>query len=104
MDWTEPPDPFRQFAGGSRMLLPLGAMSIGTRFGQISRPGEVEPGPLAVESIGSFLQLSMGLTAWKEYGPDRWSLRSNPSSGNLYPTETYVLCHRIDGVANGLHH
>jgi SagB-type dehydrogenase family enzyme len=50
------------------------------------------------------MQLSMGLTAWKEYGPDRWSLRVNPSSGNLHPTEAYVFCLRIEGIRNGLYH
>ena len=50
------------------------------------------------------LQLSLGLSAWKEHGPDRWSLRCNPSSGNLHPTEAYVLCQGIDDLENGLYH
>jgi SagB-type dehydrogenase family enzyme len=33
----------------------------------------------------------MGLSAWKEYGASRWALRVNPSSGNLHPTESYVI-------------
>ena len=38
-----------------------------------------------------FLRCSMGLSAWKQYGSSRWPLRVNPSSGNLHPTETYVI-------------
>jgi nitroreductase len=33
----------------------------------------------------------MGLSAWKQYGASRWALRVNPSSGNLHPTEVYVV-------------
>jgi SagB-type dehydrogenase family enzyme len=33
----------------------------------------------------------MGLSAWKQYRESRWALRVNPSSGNLHPTEAYVV-------------
>ncbi len=33
----------------------------------------------------------MGLSAWKAYRDSRWALRVNPSSGNLHPTEAYVV-------------
>ncbi len=33
----------------------------------------------------------MGLSAWKAYRETRWALRVNPSSGNLHPTEAYVI-------------
>ena len=33
----------------------------------------------------------MGLSAWKQYASSRWALRVNPSSGNLHPTEAYVV-------------
>ena len=41
--------------------------------------------------MGEFLRCSMGLSAWKQYGNSRWALRVNPSSGNLHPTETYIV-------------
>ena len=34
----------------------------------------------------------------------RWALRCNPSSGNLHPTEAYVLCPRLPGLAAGVYH
>jgi SagB-type dehydrogenase family enzyme len=43
------------------------------------------------DSIAWFLRYSMGLSAWKAYQDTRWALRVNPSSGNLHPTETYVV-------------
>ena len=33
----------------------------------------------------------MGLSAWKEFRGSRWPLRVNPSSGNLHPTEAYLV-------------
>ncbi len=33
----------------------------------------------------------MGLSAWKAYRGTRWALRVNPSSGNLHPTEAYLV-------------
>jgi len=47
--------------------------------------------PLHRDSIAWFLRYSMGLSAWKAYRETRWALRVNPSSGNLHPTETYIV-------------
>lgn len=33
----------------------------------------------------------MGLSAWKRFRSSRWALRVNPSSGNLHPTESYLI-------------
>jgi SagB-type dehydrogenase family enzyme len=46
-------------------------------------------------ALAEFLRCSMGLSAWKQYQTSRWALRVNPSSGNLHPTEAYVI---RDGV------
>ena len=50
------------------------------------------------------LGLALGLSAHKEYMGDRWSLRCNPSSGNLHPTEAYVISQQIEGLSNGVYH
>ena len=55
-------------------------------------------------AIASLLELSLGLSAWKQYGPDRWALRCNPSSGNLHPTEGSVIANGIDGLGDGVYH
>ncbi len=41
------------------------------------------PRPVTAESLGLFLELSLGITAWKEFQGTRWSLRSKPSSGSM---------------------
>ncbi len=104
LDWDAQPNPFREFSGAEKLLLPLSAETFSTSFGALYETNSIAPAPLTLESVGALLQLSMGLSAWKEFGPDRWALRCNPSSGNLHPTEAYVLARGIDGIADGLHH
>jgi hypothetical protein len=49
-------------------------------------------------------ELSLGLSAWKTYGAQRWALRCSPSSGNLHPTEGYLLCPALPGLCGGVYH
>jgi len=104
LDWDTQPNPFREFAGCVRTELELGAERLAASFADACTPGSVDPTALTIESVGKLLELSMGLSAWKEYGPDRWALRCNPSSGNLHPTEAYVLSRNVPGIVDGLHH
>ncbi len=104
LDWDMQPNPFREFDGCARTELELGAERLTTSFAEACTPGGVSPVALTAQSVGALLELSMGLSAWKEYGPDRWALRCNPSSGNLHPTEAYVLSRNVPGMIDGLHH
>lgn len=105
LDWTEQPNPFREYAGSPRVALPLRADEIATRFSALHDAlNSVTAQPLTLQSIGQLLELSFALTAWKEYGPDRWALRCNPSSGNLHPTEAYVVCSDVGGLTDGVYH
>ncbi len=111
LDWDAQPAPFRHFDGAAQIALPrLAALEPGSAlhaalqrpFAALDDPQPALPADLA--SLGALLQLSLGLTAWKSYGPDRWAVRANPSSGNLHPTEAYLLLGGIDGLADGLYH
>lgn len=104
LDWDAQPNPFREFEGCARTELELGAGQLGTGFAQATLPRSVDAATLTVESVARLLQLSMGLSAWKEYGPDRWAVRCNPSSGNLHPTEAYVISNNVPGLHDGVHH
>lgn len=103
LDWDAQPAPFRHYPGAPVCLLPLAA-------GRFERPyarlGEAPPLPIAPDahSLGALLELSFGVSAWKSWGPNRWALRCNPSSGNLHPVEAYVLSGHLPGIADGLHH
>jgi len=104
LDWDMQPDPFRVFAGAAQTPLPLLADQLETPFAALATPGAVPPAPLSLGAVATLLELSVGLTAWKEFGPDRWAVRANPSSGNLHPTEAYVIAQNVPALASGVHH
>lgn len=104
LDWASQPDPFRTYAGAPRVALPLAGDDLDARWEALHRPGAVAPRPVDRHSLGAFLELALGLTAWKELGASRWALRANPSSGNLHPTEGYVLVPEWPRVGAGLYH
>jgi SagB-type dehydrogenase family enzyme len=108
LDWDAQPAPFRRYAGAPVIRLPLAAEASPSLQAALQRPwrGSAEAGvaPLGVESIGVLLNLSLAITAWKSYGPSRWALRANPSSGNLHPVEAYVIATGIDGLTDGVYH
>src|SRR5581483_7182127 len=70
------------------------------------RDGAVESQPLSIRTLSRFLEYALALSAWKQAGEVRWALRSNPSSGNLHPTEGYVMVGAIPGLGRepGLYH
>ena len=106
MDWANQPDPFRRFSGARNIELPL-VLDDGTPpYDALFHSKETPPRPLTAESLGLFLELSLGLTAWKEFQGTRWALRSNPSSGNLHPTEGYVVLPPIASLSDcgGVYH
>jgi len=93
LDWEHQPDPFRRFDGAPLIELPL-LVSDGKKFIP----------EFNLTSVAALLELSLGLSSWKQFGPDRWALRCNPSSGNLHPAEGYVISTNINGLENGVYH
>jgi SagB-type dehydrogenase family enzyme len=103
MDWDNQPNPFRFYEGAKRIRLPLIHADRARLYQELyERPHEVEP--IRLESIGALLELSLGLSAWKNDGFSKWSLRMNPSSGNLHPTECYLILPEMEGAHSCLAH
>ncbi|KAA1007252.1 SagB/ThcOx family dehydrogenase [Paraburkholderia panacisoli] len=104
LDWATQPDPFRVFHGAPRIGLPLAADSLTTRYNEL-RCGALPPARrFDLSGLAILFELSLGLSAWKSYGTQRWALRCNPSSGNLHPTEGYLLCPTLPGLSGGVYH
>jgi len=104
LDWDTQPDPFRRFVGAP--VLPLDLIEVGPepRYEAAFTPGLIAPAPLDRLSISRLFHDALALSAWKQAGTARWALRVNPSSGNLHPTEGYLIagpiagCHARPGV------
>ncbi|HSE59633.1 MAG TPA: hypothetical protein VLA99_13100, partial [Nitrospiraceae bacterium] len=104
LDWANQPDPFRRFDGASLFPLPLldaQEPPVTPRYDDLYRPEAATPQPVTRASLSRFLEYALSITAWKQAGDVRWALRSNPSSGNLHPTEGYTLVGPVDGLAEG---
>lgn len=104
LDWDAQPNPFREYSSVAHIQLPLHADNLSTSFNELHVPGAITPLPITLESIASLMELAFGLSAWKVYGPDRWAVRCNPSSGNLHPTEAYIVCQNIPKFEDGVYH
>jgi SagB-type dehydrogenase family enzyme len=104
MDWATQPDPFRTYAGAPRIELPLVADALAVRFNDVRRGVLPAPPPLDRDAIAALLELSLAVSAWKSYRGSSWALRCNPSSGNLHPTEGYVVCPSLPGLEAGVYH
>ncbi len=99
MDWATQPDPFRRFEGAPLHRLPA-ASTVGPDYGDIHEIGRIEPEPLDASFVDRLFYWSLALSAWKSIPGSTWSLRVNPSSGNLHPTEGYLLCGPEAGLAD----
>lgn len=104
LDWANQPDPFRRFDGAPAVELALAADRLDTPFNALHRPRSRAAAAVNRESVAILLELSLGLSAWKSHRDARWALRCNPSSGNLHPTEGYVICPDIAGLDAGVYH
>jgi len=108
LDWANQPDPFRRFEGAPLVSLPLLTPDedpVSPPYDAIYQPG-AGCQPVNVRTLSRFFEFALALSAWKKAGESEWALRSNPSSGNLHPTEGYLVLPRIEGLdlKPGLYH
>lgn len=87
LDWAAQPKPFRAFTGAR--VVPLYPRPDAEPL--TPAPVTTERLTVALPALGFLLRHALGLSAWKSFRGNRWSLRVNPSSGNLHPTEAYVI-------------
>ncbi len=107
LDWANQPDPFRRFDGAALFRLPLlkpDEEPVSPAYEAIYQT--VPAQPVTMRSLSRFFELALALSAWKKAGDSEWALRSNPSSGNLHPTEGYLVLGQLEGLElkPGLYH
>ncbi|WP_457749064.1 SagB/ThcOx family dehydrogenase [Sulfurimonas sp.] len=89
MDWATQPEPFRSYKGATNILLMLSLDNPTPPYSLLDE--NIPSAPLVKESISQLLQFSLGIAAWKSSGKNSWAVRCNASSGNLHPTEAYLV-------------
>ena len=99
MDWANQPNPFRSYDGSSLIELErLGFIDAGD--------GISGPSALNMKNLSRLFFESLALSGQKSLAGSKWHLRVNPSSGNLHPTEGYLIAGPVEGLegAPGVYH
>ena len=98
MDWATQPNPFRRYEGAPLISLEHIPAGLEPLYDTAFVAGHVPPQPFTHHQISQLFSDSLALSAWKQAGDSSWALRINPSSGNLHPTEGYLICGPIAGL------
>ncbi len=101
LDWDTQPNPYRFWEGAPTVELPLLPDSK-TPYEYLYLYPEGAKS-FNLENLSKFLELALGLAAVKSAGGSTWTVRMNPSSGNLHPTECYLIIPDIAGL-RGIYH
>jgi len=99
MDWATQPYPFRRFDGAP--LFKLDRTPGGFHdplYDDAFAPGRIAAVHVHARSLSWLFWNSLALSAWKRAGESSWALRVNPSSGNLHPTEGYLVSGPVEGL------
>jgi len=103
-NWGQFPDLYKSYPGSARIVLPEARLDEGRPTARTIADRRstraYSDQPLKLEELSHVLFLMTGISA------DRWgnARRTAPSSGALYPIETYVVVHNVDGVERGVYH
>lgn len=112
LDWANQPNPFRRYISAPLVHLlhppplpdsasnPLNIDDSDSPLYHTVFESLPSPKPISESSISQFFYDSLALSAWKSTGFSTWSLRVNPSSGNLHPTEAYIIAPPIESLVN----
>jgi len=100
MDWASQPNPFRFYDQTITLNLDHTRVTEAPTYDALFAANNIEPAPMNRASISRLFYESMAISAWKEASGNRWSLRVNPSSGDLHPTESYLIAGPIEHLVN----
>ncbi len=95
LDWENQPSPYRSYEPTQKFPLTLDD-ALSCSYGELFE--KREPLELSCQTLSSFLRYALGLAAKKRFGASSWELRINASSGNLHPTEAYVVLPPMQGM------
>jgi len=101
MDWDSQPDPFRHYEQTLTLPLDHPPVTETPTYDSLFSSPLRKSAHLNRTSISRLFYESLAISAWKQAGGNRWSLRVNPSSGDLHPTESYFIAGPIDDLNEG---
>jgi SagB-type dehydrogenase family enzyme len=103
LDWENQPPPFKTYPEAERVALPEPAPAGADLWETLTRRRSLRAfstEPLSLHDLATLLWAGAGVSAVQA----GYALRTAPSAGALYPVETYVVAHRVEGLAPGAYH
>ncbi|MCB9895972.1 MAG: SagB/ThcOx family dehydrogenase [Planctomycetes bacterium] len=102
IDWSNPPDQFKEYAGAPRFelrpYLPTGE----TEDWQATVNLQDKEGPFSLPQLSKLLFATNGVTAMALSGGQKLLFRAAPSAGALYPTDLYLVVRNHADLPDGV--
>ena len=104
LDWASKPELYKTYPDVPRVRLDPpklnGGRPLWTVLGRRRSVRAYSGGQVTREQLSQLLWATQGIT----YERGGFSFRTAPSAGALYPIETYVAVHTVEGIQAGLYH
>ncbi len=119
LDWDNQPNPYRTYDGAAVIALPpnpgfpnigtfaaVASLAVGGIGAAVNDAEDRAQPPRDKLWLSQLLWHSVAISARKKvpHSDYHYSLRVNPSSGNLHPTESYLALRGFVDLADGLYH
>jgi SagB-type dehydrogenase family enzyme len=104
LDWANQPETYKTYPQAETVALDLPSTKGGASLWSVLRERR------SVRSFGGrpMTKLELSRLLWAAQGSTHrtgdFAFRTAPSAGGLYPVETYVVVHRVEGIEPGVYH
>jgi hypothetical protein len=104
LDWAEKPAVYKHYPSAPAIALSSPQITDGASLWRVLRRRRsvrrFRDEPMREADLSLLLWAAQGITlARREFG-----LRTAPSAGALYPVETYLVVHSVEGLQGGVYH
>lgn len=104
LDWASKPETYKRYPAAPKVQLsppqPTGGAPVWDAIRQRRSVRTFQDTPLKEAELSQLLWAAQGITRTVR----GFGLRTAPSAGALYPVETYLVVHSVEGIEPGVYH
>jgi len=104
LDWASKPETYKRYPAAPKVQLsppqPTGGAPVWDAIRQRRSVRTFQDTPLKEAELSQLLWAAQGITRTVR----GFGLRTAPSAGALYPVETYLVVHSVEGIESGVYH